>query len=299
VTAVAAPAPAASTGASKPRNARLRRLFGRGTVNVVLVIIGLFWLVPTLGLLVTSFRPAQDYFSSGWWHAITAPLTLTVQNYKNILQGHGIPDALLTTAIITVSATVLVVLIASLAAYAMVFLNWRGRDAVFVLIVALMVVPLQMALIPVAELYRNVGLFGTLPGVVLYHVAFGLPFAIFLMRNFYTGIPKDLLEAARIDGANEWMMFRRIVLPLGKPALASLAIFEFLWVWNDLLVSLVFLANNAHVPITVAIFSQLRQFGSNIDLISTASFISMIVPLVVFFAFQRYFVRGVLAGAVK
>jgi alpha-glucoside transport system permease protein len=299
VTAVAAPAAGPRAGAAAPRNARLRRIFGRGTVNVVLVLVGLFWLVPTAGLLVTSFRPAQDFFSSGWWHALTTPLSLTVQNYKNVLTGHGIPDALLTTAIITVSATVLVVLIASLAAYAMVFLKWRGRDAVFVLIVALMVVPLQMALIPVAELYGHIGLYGTLPGVIFYHVAFGLPFAIFLMRNFYTGIPKDLLEAARIDGANEWMMFRRIVLPLGKPALASLAIFEFLWVWNDLLVALVFLANNAHVPITVAIFSQLRQFGANIDTISTASFISMIVPLAVFFAFQRYFVRGVLAGAVK
>jgi alpha-glucoside transport system permease protein len=170
---------------------------------------------------------------------------------------------------------------------------------VFVGIVALMVVPLQMALIPVASLYRGLGLFGTIPGVVIFHVAFGLPFAIFLMRNFYTGIPKDLLEAARIDGANEWMMFRRIVLPLGKPALASLAIFEFLWVWNDLLVSLVFLASSAHQPITITIFSQLRTFGSSIDIISTAAFVSMIIPLAVFFAFQRSFVRGVLAGAVK
>jgi alpha-glucoside transport system permease protein len=297
MTAIAAPAPAARAAA--PRRSLPRRIFGRSVVNVVLVVVALFWLLPSLGLLVTSFRPAQDYFSSGWWHAITNPLSLTVTNYQAIFSSGGIPDALLTTAIITVSATALVVVIASLAAYGMVFLSWRGRDGVFVLIVALMVVPLQMALIPVAGLYGHVGLFGTLPGVVIYHVAFGLPFAIFLMRNFYTGIPRDLLEAARIDGANEWMMFRRIVLPLGKPALASLAIFEFLWVWNDLLVSLVFLANNPHHPITVAIFQQLRTFGTSIDIISTASFISMIVPLTVFFAFQRYFVRGVLAGAVK
>jgi alpha-glucoside transport system permease protein len=297
MSAIATPAPAGTMAV--PKRARLRKVFSHSVVNVVLVVIALFWLVPTVGLLVTSFRPPQDYFASGWWHALTTPLTLTLTNYANILKTGGIPDALLTTAIITVSSTILVVIIASLTGYAMVFLNWRGRDAVFVLIVALMVVPLQMALIPVASLYRSVGLFGTLPGVVIYHVAFGLPFAIFLMRNFYTGIPRDLLEAARIDGANEWMMFRRIVLPLGKPALASLAIFQFLWVWNDLLVSLVFLASNPHVPITVAIFSQLRQFGANIDVISTASFISMIIPLGVFFAFQRYFVRGVLAGAVK
>jgi alpha-glucoside transport system permease protein len=156
-----------------------------------------------------------------------------------------------------------------------------------------------MALIPVASLYGRVGLFGTIPGVVLFHAAFGLPFAIFLMRNFYMGIPKDLLEAARIDGASEWTMFWRIVLPLGLPALASLAIFEFLWVWNDLLVSLVFLASSPNQPITISIYSQLRQFGQNLDIISSASFVSMVVPLAVFFAFQRYFVRGVLAGAVK
>lgn len=282
-----------------PRTARLRRVFGRSSVNVVLVVIGVLWLVPSLGLLVTSFRPAQDYFVSGWWNALIHPFVLTVENYRNILHTGNIGDALLTTAVITVPSTLLVVLIASLAAYALVFLEWRGRDWVLVLIVALMVVPLQMALLPVASLYKYLGLFATIPGVILYHVAFGLPFAIFLMRNFYTGIPRDLLEAARIDGANEWMMFRRIVLPLGKPALASLAIFEFLWVWNDLLVSLVLLGGNPHVPITVSIFNQLRQFGANIDLISTASFVSMIIPLAVFFAFQRSFVRGVLAGAVK
>lgn len=297
MTAAAAPLNAANRGA--PRAAHVRRLFSRSSVNIVLVLVGILWLVPSLGLLITSFRPAQDYFSTGWWQAVTQPLTLTLQNYSNILKTGGIGDALVTTTLITLPATLLVVLIASLAAYALVFLHWRGRDWVLVLTVALMVVPLQMALIPVATLYGHVGLFSTIPGVVLFHVAFGLPFAIFLMRNFYTGIPQDLIEAARIDGANEWLMFRRIVLPLGKPALASLAIFEFLWVWNDLLVALVFLGGSPHVPITVAIFSQLRQFGSNIDLISTASFVSMVIPLAVFFAFQRYFVRGVLAGAVK
>ncbi len=296
MTAAAVPLTATAT---RTRRSRLRRLFSRSSVNLVLLLVGLLWLVPSFGLLVTSFRPGQDYFTSGWWQAVAHPFTLTLGNYRNILQTGGIGDALLTTTLVTVPATVLVVLIASLAAYALVFLQWRFRDAILVLIVALMVVPLQMALIPVAILYGHVGLFATIPGVVLFHVAFGLPFAIFLMRNFYTGIPRDLLEAARIDGANEWMMFRRIVLPLGKPALASLAIFEFLWVWNDLLVALVFFGASTHVPITVAIFNQLRQFGSNIDLISTASFVSMVIPLVVFFSFQRYFVRGVLAGAVK
>jgi alpha-glucoside transport system permease protein len=275
------------------------RRMNRVALNVVLTAVALLWLVPTIGLLVTSFRPVQDYFGSGWWKALLHPTTLTLDNYRHVLETGGIRDALITTALITVSSTLLVIVIASLAGYALVFLDWRGRDTVFVLMVALMVVPLQMALIPVAVLYGHLGLFGTVTGVVLFHTAFGLPFATFLMRNFFAGIPKDLLEAARIDGAGEWRMFWQIVLPLGRPALASLGIFQFLWVWNDLLVALVFLGGSKHVPITVAIFSQLRQFGPNIDLISAASFLSMIVPLVIFFAFQRYFVRGILAGAVK
>lgn len=277
----------------------LRRILRSAPVNAVLAVVGLLWLLPTVGLLVTSLRPGQDYFVSGWWRAIVHPATLTLSNYRNIPHLVNIPDALITTAVITVPATLLVVLIASLAGFALVFMDWPGRDVVFVVVVALMVVPLQMGFIPVATLYGHIGLFGTIPGVILYHVAFGLPFAVFLMRNFYTGIPKDLLESARIDGAGELLMFLRIVLPLGRPALASLAIFQFLWVWNDFLVALVLLGGSPHVPITVAINSQLRQYGNNIDIISTASFVSMVIPLIVFFAFQRSFVRGVLAGAVK
>jgi len=166
------------------------------------------------------------------------------------------------------------------------------------LVIGLLVVPLQVALIPVAQLYAKVGLFGRLPGVVLFHVAFGLPFAIFLLRNFFAGIPRELLEAARIDGASEWTIFSRVVLPLSLPALASLAIFQFLWVWNDLLVALVFADPDA-APLTVAIREQTRRFGSNIDVIAPGAFLSMVVPLAVFFAFQRYFVQGILAGSVK
>jgi alpha-glucoside transport system permease protein len=279
--------------------ARVVRALSRTPLNIALALIAVIWLVPTIGLLVTSFRPVNDTLNSGWWGALSGASNFTTGNYQRIFSSNGIVSSVITTVAITVPATLLVVLIAALAAYALVFIDWRGRDAVFILLVALMVVPLQMALIPVASLYGKVGLFGTIPGVVLFHTAFGLPFAIFLMRNFYVGIPRDLLEAARIDGAGEWMMFWRIVLPLGLPALASLAIFEFLWVWNDLLVSLVFLSGSSNQPITISIFSQLRQFGPNLDIISSASFVSMVVPLAVFFAFQRYFVRGVLAGAVK
>jgi alpha-glucoside transport system permease protein len=168
-----------------------------------------------------------------------------------------------------------------------------------------MVVPVQMALLPVASLYKLFGSatgfnpFGTVVGVVIFHVAFGLPFGIFLMRNFYNGIPRDLLEAGRIDGAGEWKLFRRVVLPLGVPAAASLAIFQFIWVWNDLLVALIFLGGNAHAPLTVFLFDQVRELASNYWIVSTGGIISIIVPLIVFFSFQRYFVRGMLAGAVK
>jgi alpha-glucoside transport system permease protein len=200
--------------------------------------------------------------------------------------------------LITVPTTVGVVLIGALAAYAFAWIEFRGRDTVFLIVVALLVVPLQMALIPVSKLYGQIGIFGSILGVVLFHIAFGLPFAIFLLRNFFASIPKDLPEAARLDGASELRIFGRIMLPLGLPAVASLAIFQFLWVWNDLLVALVF-ARTSNAPITVAIQQQLRTFGGSIDIISAASFVSMIVPLVVFFAFQRHFAAGLLAGSVK
>jgi alpha-glucoside transport system permease protein len=167
----------------------------------------------------------------------------------------------------------------------------------FVVVIGLLVVPLQMALIPIFSLYNHIGIFDTVFSLILFHTAFGLPFAIFLLRNFFIGIPKDILESARIDGASEFRIFIRLILPLGLPAIASLAIFQFLWTWNDLLVALTF--GRTTRPITVAIFSQLAEFGSNIEIIAPAAFISLSIPLVVFFAFQRYFVQGLLAGSVK
>jgi alpha-glucoside transport system permease protein len=184
-----------------------------------------------------------------------------------------------------------------MAGYAFAWLDFPGRDWIFVVVVALLVVPLQMALIPMFRLYDALGLYDTVLGIILFHVAFGLPFAIFLLRNFFIGIPKDILESARIDGASELRIFLRLIMPLGLPAIASLAIFQFLWTWNDLLVALVF--GQSTRPITVWIFGQLREFGSSIDIIAPAAFISLVVPLLVFLAFQRYFVQGLLAGSVK
>ena len=276
---------------------RLVALVTHGPVYVLVVGVALFWLLPTIGLFVLSLRSPGDNAASGWWTALTEPSQLTLENYRDLFSsGSNIPDALWNTVQITVPTTVLLVLIAALAAYAFAFVRFPGRDVLFVVVVALLVVPLQVALIPVADLYGDVGIGGTLVSVVLFHIAFGLPLAIFLLRNFFVGIPHELLEAARMDGASELRIFARVVLPLGVPAMAALAIFQFLWVWNDLLVALIF-ADPGNAPITVAIQQQTRQFSASIDVIAPGAFVSMVVPLTVFFAFQRYFVQGLLAGS--
>ena len=301
----AASLPAAST----PPARRIRLRPSRIVINVVLAVIALFWLVPAIGIAIISLRPESAFEQSGWWTVFTAPAQLTFSNYQTLLgegfKPGGVLDLLTTSLAITIPVTVLVTVISSITAYSLVFGRWRGRTVVFLLIVAMLVLPLQMALIPVASLYHAVdsvtglSLFGSVIGVIIFHVAFGLPFGIFLMRNFYTGIPHDLLEAGRIDGAGEWTLFRKVVMPLGLPAAASLAIFQFIWVWNDLLVALVFLANNTHQTLTLFLYGQTFFLSSNYWVISTGAMISIVVPLIVFFAFQRYFVRGVLAGAVK
>jgi alpha-glucoside transport system permease protein len=278
-------------------------------VNIALAVIAIFWLVPTIGLTIISLRPESLFQQSGWWTAITAPAQLTISNYTTLLsQGlaaGGVLDSLTTSLAITIPATILVVVISGMAAYSIVFGQWRGREAVFLIIVALLVVPVQVALIPVVQIFHAFGSvtgfnpYGTVLGVIIFHVAFGLPFGIFLMRNFYIGIPGDLLEAGRIDGAGQWTLFQRVVLPLSLPAGMSLAIFQFIWVWNDLLVALVFLGGNAHHPLTIFLLNQTRTFAADYWIISTGAMISVFIPLIVFFALQRYFVQGMLAGAVK
>lgn len=280
------------------RSARITRRVTTWPIAILLILLALFWLTPTIGLLITSFRPAAENASSGWWTAITDFRQLTLEPYRNLLDDGSLVRALLNTALITIPTSFLVVALGALAAYAFAWIDFRGREPLFLLVVALLVVPLQMALLPVARLFGALGIFGSIWAAVFFHIAFGLPFAIFLLRNFFIGLPHELLEAARIDGASEFRIFTRIVIPLGMPAIASLLIFQFLWTWNDLLVGLVFTSGES-APITVFIRDQLRQFGSNLDVIAPAAFMSMVVPLVVFFAFQRYFVQGLLAGSVK
>jgi alpha-glucoside transport system permease protein len=276
---------------------KVLRALRRGPIQLLVTVIGLLWLIPTLGLFLTSLLPAQAFTVKGWWQIFSKPSLTTFANYRAVFDNHAIMHSLWTTTEIAVGNTLLVVVIGSLAGYALAWLEFPGRDWIFIGVIGLMVVPLQMALIPMFSLYNHLSLYDTVFGIILFHTAFGLPFAIFLLRNFFVGIPRDIFESARIDGASELRIFIRLVLPLGLPAIASLGIFQFLWTWNDLIVALTFGQNVQ--PITVAIFSNLRQFGANIDLIAPASFISLIVPLAVFFAFQRYFVQGLLAGSVK
>jgi alpha-glucoside transport system permease protein len=277
--------------------ARVGRFAAKAPVQILVAFVGLLWLVPTIGLFLTSILPAQDFTVKGWWQIFSKPSEATFANYRMVFHNHAIMHSLVTTIEIAVGNTLLVVILASLAGYAFAWLEFPGRDWLFVAVIGLLVVPLQMALIPMFSLYNHLHLYDTVLGIILFHAAFGLPFAIFLLRNFFVGIPRDIFESARIDGASELRIFVRLVLPLGLPAIASLSIFQFLWTWNDLIVALTFGQNVQ--PITVAIFSNLRQFGANIDLIAPASFISLVIPLAVFFAFQRYFVQGLLAGSVK
>jgi alpha-glucoside transport system permease protein len=277
--------------------AKILRVLGKAPVNFLLIAVGLFWLVPTFGLFLTSLLAPTDFQERGWWQVFSAPSKLTFQNFEAVFDNDPIMESLITTALIAVFGTLLPIFVGALAGYAFAWLEFPGRDWLFIVVIALLVVPLQMALIPMFQIYNTLGIFDTVLSLVLFHTAFGLPFAIFLLRNFFVGIPKDLMEAARIDGASEIRIFLRLILPLGLPAIASLGIFQFLWTWNDLLVALTF--GRETQPITVAIFSQLRQFGANVDLIAPATFISLAIPLVVFFAFQRFFVQGLLAGSVK
>ncbi|SEN58906.1 carbohydrate ABC transporter permease [Actinacidiphila rubida] len=299
--AVTAPVPVTAVGAGRRRRGlagRLAERAGSGVLRIFLLVVALFWLLPTVGLLLSSLRSPTDITASGWWKVFTSPSQLTAANYHTLLSNSAITDSLWNTVLITVPATLLVVVIGSLAGYAFAWMDFPGRDWWFLVVVALLVVPVQVALVPVAKLFGDLGIFGDISGVVLFHTAFGLPFAIFLLRNFFAEIPRELLEAARLDGAGELRLFTRVVMPLGGPAIASLGIFQFLWVWNDMLVALIF-TNSDSQPITVALQQQVRQFGNNIDILAPGAFVSMVIPLAVFFAFQRQFVSGVMAGAVK
>jgi alpha-glucoside transport system permease protein len=287
--------------------ARLLDFLGRAPVHVALVGLALVWLVPSVGLLVTSFRPRPEIQSSGWWEAL-ADASFTVRNYDLVLNANQMSSSFVNSALIAFPATILPLFIGALAAFAFSWIRFPFRDTIFLLLVALMVVPIQSALVPVLLEFQNLGEWltgdktfftGWYWGIWIAHTAFALPFCIFLLRNFFITLPRDLIEAARVDGATNWKIFRSIVLPLSVPALASFGIFQFLWVWNDLLMALIFIQESDMWPMTIRISQLQSTYGAEWHLLSAAAFLLMIVPLLVFFSLQRYFVQGLLAGSVK
>ena len=278
---------------------------GRMVIHLILMGVAAIWLVPAIGLFVASFRTAQDTNQSGWWTALTPPWDFTLDNYDYVLNRGGIWDAFLNSFYITIPATVLVTMVAGFAAYSFAWMKFPGRDALFLVMVGLLVVPLQVTILPVLGLFRDapIGGFelsGSFLALWLAHTGYGLPFAIYLMRNYIGGLPASVFEAAEIDGANHAQTFFRLVVPMSVPALASLVIFQFLWVWNDLLVALVFLGPSPqNHPLTVTLANLTTNFGGNWQFVTAAAFVSMLIPVIVFFLLQRFFVRGVTGGAVK
>ena len=280
---------------------RIVALLNRSVIHVVLGLIGVVWLVPTLGLLVTSFRPRSDIQSTGWWDI--SQLHLTLDNYRSVLQAQGMLDAFVNTVIIAVPSTILPLVICSLAAYAFSWISFPFRDTFFLIVVGFLLVPVQVAFIPLLTMFRDLlpdlELTRGYGAIWLAHTAFALPFGIFLLRNFFITLPPDIIEASRIDGASDFKIFRSIVIPVSVPAIAAYGIFQFLWVWNDLLMALVFVQDSSKFPMTRAIQNLLSQYGTEWHLLAAGAFLLMIVPLIVFFSLQRYFVQGLLAGSIK
>nr|WP_230206473.1 carbohydrate ABC transporter permease [Microbacterium gorillae] len=294
---------------------RTKRRLTSPWATIAAIIIAVIWTIPTFGLFVSSFRPAADITTSGWWTAFVQPV-FTVQNYIDTLNFNDtitVGQSFLNSLTISIPATIFPIVLALLAAYAFTWMRFRGRDTLFILVFALQVVPLQMALVPLLSLYTNgVSAFGqqvftglnlgyatsSYAEVWISHSIFALPLAIFILHNSISAIPNDVIEAATMDGAGHAQMFLRIVLPLSTPAIASFAIFQFLWVWNDLLVATIF-APGANAPITKLLTDLSGTYGQQWYLLSAGTFLAIIVPLIVFFLLQRFFVRGLLAGATK
>jgi alpha-glucoside transport system permease protein len=274
----------------------LDRTFRSKIVAIALILIVMLWTVPSVGLLISSFRPEEDILTTGWWTVLSNP-RLSLDNYRAVLDAGDMGDAFINSLTVTIPATVIPIGIAAFAAYAFSWMEFPGRRFLLAVVIGLIVVPLQMSLIPLLRIYTTFGLSGTFVGIWMAHTGFGMPLAVFLLRNYIAGLPRELIESAAIDGASHLTIFVRLVIPLSVPALASFAILQFLWVWNDLLVALVFLGNT---PVVTSALSNLVSVrGNDWHLLTAGAFVSMILPLTVFFALQRYFVRGLLAGSVK
>jgi alpha-glucoside transport system permease protein len=272
--------------------AALAGALDRWPVHLTLIVVSLIWLLPTAALLISSFRPESEVLTTGWWNAFKLPFDFTVDNYADVLAQNNIGRSFINSLFVS--------MIAAYAAYAFAWMDFPGRNALFILVVGLLVIPLQAALIPVLQLTTSIGLTGSFLAIWLAHTGFGLPFGIFLLRNFIGAMPREMFESAYIDGASPVTAFFRLVLPLAVPAIASMAIFQFMWVWNDLLVALIILGGTPQVaPLPVQIAGLVNSLGQGWHLLTAAAFVSMVLPLFVFFGLQRYFVRGIMGGSVK
>ncbi len=301
---------------SKPSSGR--QIFSTKIAAVTVWTITILWTIPTFGLLVTSFRNGDDIYASGWWSAFTSP-SFTLQNYRDVFFGgaseslsDGILPYFVNSIVITLPATIFPIVIATMAAYGLAWVKFKGSDFIFFAIFALQIVPLQMSLVPLLLLFTGgahigsvtifpaLGIAGDFAGIWLPHTMFAMPLAIYLLHNFIASLPRELMEAAHVDGANHFLIFRKIVIPLSVPGIAAIAIFQFLWVWNDLLVALTFAGGTEEVaPINAKLASLVGQYGSSWTTLTAGAFITISIPLVVFFSLQRYFVRGLTAGSVK
>jgi alpha-glucoside transport system permease protein len=282
-------------GFLRPLERTVRRIPLHLTVWVVMAI----WLIPTLGLIVNSFRSVADMGNAGWWTSLFPPSALTLESYERVLQTEGVANGFLNSLLITVPATVIQVAIATMAAYGFAWMRFPGRDFFFIVIVGLLVVPIQMTLVPVLRVFAATGLAGTFLAVWLAHTGYGLPFQVYLLRNAMGGLPREVFESAEIDGASHVAKFWQIAVPMSVPAIASLVIFVFLGVWNDLLVALTYMGSSPNRPLTVVVTQLVTSFGGGWQFLTAAAVLQMSLPLVVFLALQRYFVRGITSGSVK
>jgi alpha-glucoside transport system permease protein len=284
---------------SKMRDGRERSWFS----IVMMVVLCLLWSIPTIGLLVTSFRTRDEALSSGWWTALFNPFesAWTWGNYEEVLTGRlDMGGAFINTVVVAVPATIIPILIAAFAAYAFTFMDFRGKDALFILMVALLVVPIQVAFSPLLDLFgpRGLGISGQYIAVWILHTGFGMPLAVYTIRNYMTTLPKTVIESAKIDGATHFQTFWKLIVPMSVPVLAAFAILQFLWTWNDLLIAKLFL-QESNTTVIVRLQQLLGAQGQGAELLTAGAFISMMLPLIVFFAMQRFFVRGLTGGAVK
>jgi alpha-glucoside transport system permease protein len=271
-------------------------------VKIVVTVLCFLWIIPTVGLLITSFRKEQAALESGWWTALASPFDLTqwtVENYREVMTEGGMANSFVNSFAVSLPATVIPIMIAAFAAYAFTFMEFRGRDILFVVIVGLLVVPNQVALVPLLRIYGDLNLTGTFLAVWLAHAGFGMPLAIYILRSYMATLPKGIIESAKIDGASHFSTFWRLIVPMSVPALASFAIFQFLWVWNDLLVALIFLGPGENEVVTVTVAGLVGAQNQGWQLLTAGAFISMVIPLLVFISLQRYFIRGMTAGSVK